>query len=145
MDIERKTCDIWTWIKNSQYILHKHWYTYSITLPVRRNPQHRRLSTIASYTSAPPFQPLLHHRNVFHPVTNRFTRQTLPTVNRKYFFVNILCIESFGPQKKRTSDPSSLVVHTWSTIAILTTETSFWMCPWASATSTVMKLDCVAT
>jgi hypothetical protein len=29
------------------------------------------------------------------PAVNRFTRQTLPTVNRKHFFMNILCTESF--------------------------------------------------
>jgi hypothetical protein len=33
------------------------------------------------------------------PAVNRFTRQTLPTVNRKHFFMNILCTESFCPQK----------------------------------------------
>jgi hypothetical protein len=32
-------------------------------------------------------------------VVNRFTGQTLPTVNRKHFFRNNLCIESFCPQK----------------------------------------------
>jgi hypothetical protein len=43
---------------------------------------------------------LFHHqRNVCHPAVNRFTRQTLPTVNRKHFFMNILCIEPFCPQK----------------------------------------------
>jgi hypothetical protein len=33
------------------------------------------------------------------PRLNCFTRQTHPTVNRKYFFMNIPCIESFCPQK----------------------------------------------
>jgi hypothetical protein len=33
-------------------------------------------------------------------VVNRFTRQTLLTVNMKYFFMNILCLESFCPQKR---------------------------------------------
>jgi hypothetical protein len=48
-------------------------------------------------------QPLPHLRfnlfvigeNICHPVVNRFTRQILPTVNRKYCFLNILCTESF--------------------------------------------------
>jgi hypothetical protein len=31
---------------------------------------------------------------------NRLTRQTVPTVNRKHFFLNILCIKSFCPQKR---------------------------------------------
>jgi hypothetical protein len=37
------------------------------------------------------------------------TRQTLPTVNRKHFFMNILCIESFCSQKRTTERCSSVV------------------------------------
>jgi hypothetical protein len=33
------------------------------------------------------------------PRLNRFTRETLPTLDRNRFFMNILCIESFFPQK----------------------------------------------
>jgi hypothetical protein len=33
------------------------------------------------------------------PVVNFFTRQTLPTVNRKHFFMKILRVESSCPQK----------------------------------------------
>jgi hypothetical protein len=33
-------------------------------------------------------------REFLDPVVKRFTRQTLPTVNRKHFFITILCIES---------------------------------------------------
>jgi hypothetical protein len=78
-----------------------------------------------------PFQLLRRQRNVCHPVVNRFTRQTLPTINRKHFFMNILCIESFCPQKthKRTLLFGSISSNT---VAILTTETSFWTCPCAS-------------
>jgi hypothetical protein len=36
----------------SRYILHQHWYTCPIALPVRRNPQHRNLLTAVSVTSA---------------------------------------------------------------------------------------------
>jgi hypothetical protein len=38
-------------------------------------------------------------REFVDPVVNCFTQQTLPTVNRKHFFMNIVCIESFCPQK----------------------------------------------
>jgi hypothetical protein len=38
-------------------------------------------------------------REILDTVVNRLTRQTLPTVNRKYLFMNILCIEYFWPQK----------------------------------------------
>jgi hypothetical protein len=62
---------------------------------VRRNQHHRILLTLVSATSAPPFQPLRHQGNVCHPVVNRFTRQTLPAVNRKHFFIDVLSIESF--------------------------------------------------
>jgi hypothetical protein len=102
--IKRKTCDIRTKKKFiSGHIFHQHWYTCPIALPVRRNPQHRSLSTVVSATSAPPF----HHlrlSNVFEiefrdPVINRFTRQTFPIVNREHFFFSILCISSFCLQK----------------------------------------------
>jgi hypothetical protein len=91
-----------------RHILHLHWYSCRIALPVRRNPQHRRsLLTVVSATPVPPFQ-FHHQRNVCHPVVNRFTRQTLPTVNRKHLFMNILCIESFCPPKKKTHNRTLL-------------------------------------
>jgi hypothetical protein len=37
-------------------------------------------------------------REFLDPVVNRFQRQTLPTVNRKHFFMNILSLESAWPQ-----------------------------------------------
>jgi hypothetical protein len=86
IDIKSKTCDILT-------------YTCLITPPLRRNPQHRRLLTVVSETFPSPFRPLRHQRNLCHPAVNRFKRQTLPTVNSTNFFVNILCTESFRPQK----------------------------------------------
>jgi hypothetical protein len=56
------------------------------------------------------------------PVVNCFTRQTLPTVNRKHLFMNILYIELFCPQKRRKNWFS--VVYFSSMVDILTTETS---------------------
>jgi hypothetical protein len=98
MDIKPKTYDIKkTFI--SRRIFHQHWYTCPKALAVRRNPQHRSLLTVVSATSATPFQPLRHQRNVCDPAVNRSTRRTLPTVNRKHSFMNILCIESSCPQK----------------------------------------------
>jgi hypothetical protein len=97
MDIKRNTRDILTWKK---HILHQHWYTCPIALPVRWNPQH---TCLVSATSAPPFEPLRHQGNICQPVVNRFTRQTLPTFNRNHFFMNILCIQSFSPQKTHKS------------------------------------------
>jgi hypothetical protein len=72
----------------SQHILHQHWYTCPITLPVRRNSQQRSLLTVVSATSTPPFQPLRHQRNVCHQCgffsrPNRW-KSLGPTVNRKY-------------------------------------------------------------
>jgi hypothetical protein len=46
--------------------------------------------------------------NVLDPVVNRFTRQTIPTVNRKHFFKNIFCIESIRPQKKNAQQDAPL-------------------------------------
>jgi hypothetical protein len=38
-------------------------------------------------------------RKFLYPDVNRFTRQTLLTLNRKHFLKNILCIDSFCPHK----------------------------------------------
>jgi hypothetical protein len=59
----------------SRHILHQHWYTCPIALPLHRNLQHRSLLTVVATTSAPSFQHLRHQRNVCHPVVSRFTRQ----------------------------------------------------------------------
>jgi hypothetical protein len=48
-------------------------------------------------------------REFLNPVVNHFTWQTLPTVNMKHFFINILCIESCCPQKRTTERCSSVV------------------------------------
>jgi hypothetical protein len=53
------------------------------------------------------------------PVVGRFTRQTFPTVNRKHLIMNTLNIESFA-HKKRTTGLCSSVLHSSSTVAILT-------------------------
>jgi hypothetical protein len=103
MDIKHKTYDIRNWKKTfiSRHSLHQHGYTCPISLPVRRNPQRRSLLTVVAATSAPAFQHLYHKREVFlvsRPSCEP-TWETLPTVNRKYFVRNILCIESFCPQK----------------------------------------------
>jgi hypothetical protein len=95
----------------SRHILHQHWYTCPIALPVLRNPQHRSLLVVVSATSTPPFQSLCHQRNVCHPAVNRFMRQTLPSVNRKNFFMSILCIQSFCSQK-RTHTRTLLFIST---------------------------------
>jgi hypothetical protein len=46
---------------------------------------------------------------------------------QEYFFMNILCIESFT-QKTRIRERCSSVVHASSTVEILTYETSLWTC-----------------
>jgi hypothetical protein len=122
MDIKRKTCDIWNWKKTlfSRHNLCHHWYTSHCFASVFY-PQHRSLLTVLSATSAPLYQPLRHQRNVCHPVVNRFTWQTLPTVNRKHFSMNILCIESCCPQKNAQQN-SALRYYTpqaWSPFWLL--------------------------
>jgi hypothetical protein len=113
MDIKLKICDIRTWQKHLFLDIspHQHWYTCPIALPMRPKPQHRSLWMLS--TSAPPFQPLRHQRNVCHTIVNRLTRQTLPTVNRKHIFMNIHYTESFCPQKtyKRTLLFGNILKH----------------------------------
>jgi hypothetical protein len=66
------------------------------------------------------------------PVVNRFTRQTLPTLNRKHFCMNFVCIESLRPQK--THNRTLLVASTLKHRRHLTTKSSLWTCACASAT-----------
>jgi hypothetical protein len=103
MDIKRKKRDIRNW-REKHVFLNISSTNIDIHVPSLyhcvRNTHHTWLSTVVSTTPASPFQPLRHQRNVCHPVVNRFTRQTLPTVNRKHLFMNILCIQSFCKQIK---------------------------------------------
>jgi hypothetical protein len=105
MDIKCTTCDIRIWVEKetfiSRHILHQHWNNCPIALPVRRNPQHKNLFSVASATSAPDraSSATFECHSLLDPVVNLFTRQTFPILNRKHFFMNILCIESFCPQK----------------------------------------------
>jgi hypothetical protein len=124
MDIKRKTCDIHTWKKTfiSWHILCQHWYTCPIALLVCRNPQHRIFRLLS--------QPLLHLcfnlfvvSGTFAPRWNSFTQQTLPTVNRKHFFMNILCIGPFAHRKMHNRMLLFSSTHS-SMVAILTPETS---------------------
>jgi hypothetical protein len=71
-------------------------------------------------------------REFLDPVVNRFTRQTLPTVNRNISLWISYTLSPFA-HKKRTTERCSSVVHS-STVAILTTKTSLWTCTCASAT-----------
>jgi hypothetical protein len=111
MDIKRKTCDIRTWKRTfiSRHILHQHWDTCPIVSPVCWNPQHRSLLTVVSAISTPLFQPLCRQWNVYHPVVNRFTWQTLPTINRKHLWISF-ALSPFA-HKKHTIERCSSVVH----------------------------------
>jgi hypothetical protein len=124
MNIEGKTCHIRTWKK------HLIFYIFSTNIdtlvPSLYQCVEARSIEVFRLLSQPlprPFQPLLHQRNICHPTVKRFKRHTLPTVNRKYFFMNILCIETFFSQK-RTTERCSFIAHPSSTAAILTTKTS---------------------
>jgi hypothetical protein len=85
----------------SRHTLHQRWYTCPIALSVRRNSQHRSLSTIVSATSEPPFQPRRQQMNVCRPVVNRFTRQTPPTGNKKRYFLTVLALSPFAHRDTR--------------------------------------------
>jgi hypothetical protein len=73
---------------------------------------------------ARPLQLLRHQRNLCHPVVNRFTRQTLPTIHLTHSFLNVLCIELFFPQKKTHNKIVIFGITHSNTVAICTTETS---------------------
>jgi hypothetical protein len=98
----------------SRQTLYQLWYTCPITLPVSKPEaqkswlfiSHFRIYVSTSSSSAKCLPP----RWQFHdPVVNYFMWQTLPTINRKHFFMNILCIESFCPQIHTREHYSSVV------------------------------------
>jgi hypothetical protein len=66
---------------------------------------------------------------------NRFTRQKLLIVNRKYFFKNILCMKTFYPHKRHNSKLRFCSTPS-STVSILIAETSLW---------TASQLGCFTT
>jgi hypothetical protein len=136
IDIIRKTCDIRTWKKiMSRHILHQHWYTCTIVLPVRRNPRNIEVFWMLS-------QPLPHLRfNVF-VISETTVTQLWRALRDKHFppqTGNVsLWISSalslFAHEKRPTKERCSSVEHPWSTVAILTTETSLWTCGCACVT-----------
>jgi hypothetical protein len=109
MDTKRKTRDIQTWGKKNYFstyppptLIHLcSCYIVYRYLPVSSNQFFHLLHSCnlnrATWSGIIcDLRTLL--REFFDQVVNRFTCQTLPTVNRKYFFMNILCTESFCPQ-----------------------------------------------
>jgi hypothetical protein len=84
-------------------------------------PQHRSpLTSAPGRTSYASFEASF--REFLDKVVIRFTRHTIPAVNRDHFFMNILRIESFS-HRNRTAERCSSVIYSSSTVASLTTET----------------------
>jgi hypothetical protein len=123
----------------SRNLLHQHWYTLVPSL--YQCVETRSIEVIWLLS-----QPLPQLRfdlfiiSVFStfldPLVKCITRQTLPTINRAHIFMNILCVESFCPQKRATGVCFS-VVYFSSMVVILTTETSL-----VSMRMPVYYLDC---
>jgi hypothetical protein len=101
IDINRKTLDIRTWEKRlfpdifsiiTDMLVPSFYHCFEtrIIQIFDRYLSHFRTSVSTSSLSA----------KRLPPRPNRFTRQTLPTVNGKHFCMNILCVEFFCPQKK---------------------------------------------
>jgi hypothetical protein len=149
MDIKRKTCDIRT--RKRHLFLDTSSTNIDTLVPLLYQCIETRSIEVFGLFSQPLPHLIGHHlrhsnvlERIYDPTVNSFTRQTLPTVNRKHFFMNILCIAPVCPQKSATKFCFS-VVYSSNTVAILTTETSLWTCACAYSAWTVMNLDCVAT
>jgi hypothetical protein len=100
MHIKRKTCDIR--IRKKHLFLDisstNNEYTCPIALPVRRNPQHRNLfdCCLSHFRTSDSMSSSLAERL---PPSCELLSATLLTANRNHFYMNILCTESFCPQK----------------------------------------------
>jgi hypothetical protein len=128
MDIKRKTCDIRIWEKHLSIDMSS--TNIDTLVPSLYQCVETRSIEVFWLLS----QPLPHLRfNLFvtsetfatflDPVGNSFTRQILPTVKTEHLFMNISFIESFCSQKKSVTELCSSVVHSSSTVAVLTTKT----------------------
>jgi hypothetical protein len=132
-DIKRETCDNQTWKKHLfLYISSTDTDTFVPSLYQWVENRSIEIFSLVSHfhisvSTSTPF------REFLDPVMNRFTRQTLPAVNKKHFLINILCSESVCSQKN-TTGRCSFIVHSSSTVAILTTEISLCTCACAFAT-----------
>jgi hypothetical protein len=151
MDIKRKTCDIQIWKKKYLFFdistnintlvpslyqcveTHSKEVFWLLSQPL---PQLRSNLLVNSETSS---------TEVFFFSGPKRWKSLGPTINRKYFYMNTLLHWVFLPTEKLTAERCSSVVQSSSTVTILTTETSLWTLARASATYTVMKLDCAAT
>jgi hypothetical protein len=146
MDVKRKTCDIRNLERNIYFPtcppttwIHLSHSLTSVSKPEAQKSFHCCLShfNISVSTSSSSAKRL--------PSTcKRFTRQTLPTVNNKYFFMNILCTEFFCQQK---SHNRTLL---FGSIALKHRRSfDYWNqpmnMPCASATYAVMKMYYAAT
>jgi hypothetical protein len=108
MDIKRKTHDFRTWGK-IYFSPYPPIFVPSFYQCVETRSAEGFLSVVSA-TSA--------HGRVTSATIKRLT------VNRKHFFMNTLSVDSFWPQKKRTTERCPSVVYFSSTVAILITETS---------------------
>jgi hypothetical protein len=124
MDTKRKICDIRSWRKLiSRHILHQHWYTCPIALPVRRNPQYsyRSLLITDSATSAPPFQSILYRGNVCHQGWNAVRDKNFPPYTGNISLRISFAFSSFAPPPKKAQKHTALRRYTPQT------RSPFWL------------------
>jgi hypothetical protein len=125
----------------SRHILHQHWYTCPIVLSVRRNPQNRSL-----------FDSCLSHFRT-SVSTSSSSAKRLPTSCEPLYATNtshrkqetFLCIYRFHWVLLSTKKPHNWTLSFSSIHLKHGRHFDYWKCACASATYTIMKLDCAAT
>jgi hypothetical protein len=137
MDIKRKTCDIWAWKKHSFFD------RPSTNIDIFVPSLYLRAETRSIEVFWILYQPLSHLVGHHLRLSNVLERISWPyceplyatdTSHRKHdtFLLTSFAI-SLSVHKSAT-ERSSSVLHSSSTVAILTTETSLWTCACASPT-----------
>jgi hypothetical protein len=106
----------------SRHILHQDWYICSIALAVLWNSP----LTVASAASAPSFQPLRHQRKYAAKMEPLYATN-ISQYKQKTFLYEYPLHWVLLPTKNVPKRCSS-VIHSSSTVAILTTKTSLWTC-----------------
>jgi hypothetical protein len=124
MDINCKTCDIRTW---------KNIYFPTCPLPTLIRLSHR-FTTASKPATHKSFDCCLSHFRISVSVTSSSAKRFPLSFEQETFLYEYPLQWVLLHTKKRTTGRCSSVLHSSSTVAILTTETSIWTCACASAT-----------
>jgi hypothetical protein len=118
--MKRKSCDIRTW-KRRLFLDISSSNTDTLVASLYQCVETRSIEVFWLLSQPLPHLVEHHLRLSNVPVVNRFTPQTRPLVNKKHFYMNFLCNESFCPTKiaQQNAALRHYTPQTWSPFLLL--------------------------